>query len=92
MNTAVTDTATLTGTNAATATGMVTYDVYSDTGRTDRVKIGTAETMTTPGKAPGVQCRITSQRHVLLAGVDRRGRRERCVKEQVRDRCQRRRS
>ena len=50
--TAVTDTAALTGTNASTATGMVTYSVYSDSGCTTAVSTGTAETISTPGTLP----------------------------------------
>jgi hypothetical protein len=50
----VTDTATLSGTNAATATGTVTYNVYSDAGCTTLATGGggTAETITTPGSLP----------------------------------------
>jgi sugar lactone lactonase YvrE len=51
-NTAVTDSATLSGTNASTATGTVTYDVYSDSGCTTAVSTGTPETITTPGTLP----------------------------------------
>jgi hypothetical protein len=50
--TAVTDTATLSGPNAATATGTVTYDVYSDAACTVVVSAGTAEAITTPGTLP----------------------------------------
>ena len=52
--TAVTDTATLSGTNAATATGTVTYNVYSDSGCTTLAPGGggTAQTITTPGTLP----------------------------------------
>jgi len=50
--TAVTDTATLSGTNASTATGTVTYDVYSDSACTVAVSAGTAEAITTPGTLP----------------------------------------
>ena len=48
----MTDTATLSGTNASTATGTVTYGVYSDPGCTTAVSTGTAETITTPGVLP----------------------------------------
>jgi len=51
-NTAVTDTATLTGTNASSATGTVTYNVYSDSGCTTALNSGTPETITTPGTLP----------------------------------------
>lgn len=50
--TAVTDTAILSGTNASTATGTVTYDVYSDSACTVAVSDGTAEAITTPGTLP----------------------------------------
>ena len=50
--TAVTDTSTLSGTNAATATGTVTYNVYSDSGCTTLASGGTPETITTPGTLP----------------------------------------
>jgi hypothetical protein len=50
--TAVTDTATLSGTNASTATGTVTYDVYSDSACTVAVNAGKPETTTTPGTLP----------------------------------------
>ena len=50
--TAVTDTATLLGTNPSTATGTVTYGVYSDSGCTTAVSTGTAETIITPGALP----------------------------------------
>ena len=51
-STAVTDASTLTGTNAATATGTVTYDVYSNTTCTTAVSSGSPETITTAGKLP----------------------------------------
>ena len=51
-DTAVTDTATLTGTNASTATGTVTYNVYSDSGCATLVDAGTPEPITTPGVLP----------------------------------------
>lgn len=50
--TAVTDTATLSGTNAAKATGSVTYNVYSDNECTTLVKAGTPQTITTAGLLP----------------------------------------
>jgi hypothetical protein len=50
--TAVTDQATLSGTNSAEATGTVTYKVYSDAGCSDLVNGGTAETITTAGTLP----------------------------------------
>jgi hypothetical protein len=50
--TAVTDSSTLTGTNASSATGTVTYDVYSDSLCTTAVSSGPAETITTPGTLP----------------------------------------
>jgi hypothetical protein len=54
VGTAVTDSATLTGTNAATATGTVTYNVYTDAGCSTLAPGGggTAETITTPGTLP----------------------------------------
>ena len=51
-STAVTDTATLLGANASTATGTVTYSVYSDSGCTMPVSLGAAESITTPGTLP----------------------------------------
>jgi hypothetical protein len=51
-STAVTDTATLSGTNASTATGTVTYSVYSDSGCTTAVSTGTAQSITAPGTLP----------------------------------------
>jgi uncharacterized repeat protein (TIGR01451 family) len=52
-NSAVTDSATLTGTNAATATGTVTYNVYSNNSCTGTpVSAGVAQTITTPGTLP----------------------------------------
>jgi hypothetical protein len=50
--TAVTDSANLSGTNAASATGTVTYDVYSDSGCTTAVSSGSPEDITTPGTLP----------------------------------------
>ena len=50
--TAVTDTATLTGTNAAQRTGTITYNVYSDAACTTAVNSGSALTITTPGTLP----------------------------------------
>jgi hypothetical protein len=52
--TAVTDTATLSGTNAAAATGTVTYNVYTDSACTTLATggAGTAETITTAGTLP----------------------------------------
>ena len=50
--TAVTDSSTLTGTDASSATGTVTYDVYSDSHCTTAVNAGPAETITTPGTLP----------------------------------------
>ncbi len=51
----VTDSATLSGEDAASATGTVTYDVYSDAACTDRVDAGTPETIATPGTLPESQ-------------------------------------
>jgi hypothetical protein len=51
-STAVSDTATLSGTHASTATGTVTYSVYSDSGCTTAVSAGTAQIITTPGTLP----------------------------------------
>ena len=51
----VTDAATLTGANAATATGTVTYNVYSDSTCTSLVSGGSPENITTPGTLPGSQ-------------------------------------
>jgi tripartite motif-containing protein 71 len=50
--TAVSDTATVSGTNASTATGTVTYSVYSDSGCSTAVSTGTAQSITTPGTLP----------------------------------------
>jgi hypothetical protein len=53
--TSVTDAGTLTGTNAASATGTVTYNVYSDSACTKLVSAGTAEKFkagTVPHSAP----------------------------------------
>ena len=50
--TAVTDQATLSGTNASEATGTVTYNVYSDSHCSDLVSGGTSEPITTPGRLP----------------------------------------
>jgi hypothetical protein len=50
--TAVTDLAALSGTNAAKATGTVTYNVYSDSACTKLVKGGTAESISTAGTLP----------------------------------------
>ena len=50
--TAVTDQATLSGTNASEATGTVTYNVYSDSHCSDLVSGVTAEPITTPGTLP----------------------------------------
>jgi hypothetical protein len=52
VGTAVTDTATLSGDNASTATGTVTYNVYSDAACTVLVNGGSAETITTAGTPP----------------------------------------
>ena len=54
--TAVTDTAKLSGTNASTATGTVTYDVYSDSACTVAAPggAGRPETITTPGTLPAL--------------------------------------
>ena len=49
----VTDAATLSGANAATATGTVTYNVYSDSACTNLVNGGSPEDITTPGTLPG---------------------------------------
>ncbi len=48
----VTDSATLSGANASTATGTVTYDVYSDSGCATAVSTGTPEAITTPDTLP----------------------------------------
>jgi hypothetical protein len=50
--TAVTDTATLTGTSATMATGTVTYNIYSDATCTSLALTGTAQTITTVGTLP----------------------------------------
>jgi hypothetical protein len=50
--TAVTDSAFLWGSNASTATGSVTYTVYSDSACTTAVNTGTPQTITTPGTLP----------------------------------------
>src|SRR5580658_4261808 len=46
--TAVTDSATLSGANASSATGTVTYDVFSDAACSDAVSSGSPEEITTP--------------------------------------------
>jgi len=51
--TAVTDAATLSGAVAASATGSVTYNVYSDSACTKLVSNGMPEPVTTPGTLPG---------------------------------------
>jgi hypothetical protein len=51
-STAVTDSATLTGTNAASATGTVAYSVYSDNACTAAVSTGAAQAIVTPGTLP----------------------------------------
>jgi hypothetical protein len=50
--TAVTDAATLSGANASSATGTVTYNVYSDSSCSTLVNAGTPEPITTPGTLP----------------------------------------
>ena len=50
--TQVTDAATVSGANAATASGTVTYNVYTDAACTDPVSSGTALSITTPGTLP----------------------------------------
>ena len=49
---AVSDQASLSGVNAATATGTVTYNVYSDDACTDLVSAGSAQTITPAGSLP----------------------------------------
>jgi hypothetical protein len=51
-NTLVTDAATVSGTNASSASGTVTYNVYSDSGCTALASAGTPKTITTPGTLP----------------------------------------
>jgi hypothetical protein len=51
-STAVTDSATLTGATASTATGTVTYNVFSDAACGTAVVTGSPETITTPGTLP----------------------------------------
>jgi uncharacterized repeat protein (TIGR01451 family) len=50
--TAVTDSATLSGSNASSATGTVTYTVYSDSGCGTAVANGGTKTIVTPGSMP----------------------------------------
>ncbi|HTZ09115.1 MAG TPA: hypothetical protein VMB72_08585 [Acidimicrobiales bacterium] len=52
VETTVTDSATLFGSNATAATGTVTYAVYSDPACTAPLATGTPETITTPGVLP----------------------------------------
>jgi serine protease len=52
LGTAVTDAATLSGTNAATAGGTVTYAAFSNAGCTTSVFSGSPQTITTPGVLP----------------------------------------
>ena len=49
LGTAVTDSATLSGADASTATGTVTYNVYSNSACTVVASGGTPETITTAG-------------------------------------------
>jgi hypothetical protein len=60
--TAVTDTATLAGTNAATATGTVTYNVYTDSGCTTLASGGggTAETVTAGAVPPSAPVTLST--------------------------------
>ena len=68
--TQVTDAATLSGANAATATGTVTYDVYSDAACTVFQSAGTPENITTAGLAAAVSRGHAERgRDVLLAGL-----------------------
>ena len=53
--TAVTDSASLSGTNASSATGSVTYNVYSDPNCTTLVSGPDNESITTPGTMPASQ-------------------------------------
>ena len=68
--TAVTDTATLAGTNASTATGTVTYNVYSDAACTTLAPGGggSAETITTPGTLPPSEAVTRRRPAPILAG------------------------
>ncbi len=50
--TAVTDSSTLSGANASTATGTVTYNVYSNSACTVPASAGSPETITVPGAMP----------------------------------------
>ncbi|MGH9918091.1 MAG: hypothetical protein ACRD6W_04360, partial [Nitrososphaerales archaeon] len=50
--TPVVDSATLSGVNASSATGTVTYNVYSDSACTVMASPGTSEALTTPGTLP----------------------------------------
>ena len=69
-STAVSDTATLSGANASTATGTVTYSVYSNSGCATAVGTGTAQNITTAGHAAGLERgHARHSRYVLLAGV-----------------------
>jgi uncharacterized membrane protein YgcG len=52
MNTEVTDSATLSGTNAASASGTVAYSVFSDSGCKTAVSTGSAQNITTSGTLP----------------------------------------
>jgi hypothetical protein len=52
-STAVTDQASLSGASASTATGTVTYDVYSNAACTALVSSGPSQAITTPGVVPG---------------------------------------
>ncbi|MGA2012481.1 MAG: nidogen-like domain-containing protein [Solirubrobacteraceae bacterium] len=55
VGTAVTDSSTLSGSNASTATGTVTYNVYSDAACTVLASAGSPETIATPGTMPASQ-------------------------------------
>ena len=68
-STAVTDTATLTGTNAASATGTVTYDAYSDSACTTAVGQWHGQDHHHAGHAAPVERGHAQRRDLLLAGV-----------------------
>ena len=68
VGTAVTDTAMLSGDNASTATGTVTYNVYSDAACTVLANGGSAETISTAGTPPAsAPVNAEHSGHLLLA-------------------------
>ena len=67
------DRATLSGANASTATGTVTYSVYSDSGCTMPVSLGAAERSDARDAAGLQRGQARHSRYLPLAGVVLRG-------------------